>query len=144
MLDIADRRSTKSDLGRSQHSITRIGDADEVSAAFLLGLSLFYLPESDRKKRIARSGLTNLGGFCWLWCSVMVVLMMVLEINGPSPDRRFPDNSFFYVFTPNTYLSQNLDAIQWLTVSKIYPPNRACIVAALLRGERSGRVTGNR
>ena len=48
--DIAERRSTKSDLGRSQHSITRIGDVDEVSAAFLLGLSLFYLPESDRKK----------------------------------------------------------------------------------------------
>ena len=50
---------------------------------------------------------------------------------------------FFYVFTPNTYLSQNLDAIQWLTVSKIYPPNCAFIVAALLRGERSGSVTGN-
>lgn len=58
-------------------------------------------------------------------------------------DRRFPDNSFFYVFTPNTYLSQNLDAIQWLTVSKIYPPNCAFIVAARLRGERSGSVTGN-
>ena len=87
MLDIADHRSTKSDLGRLQHSITRIGDAYEVTAAFLLGLSLFYLPETDRKKRIARSGLTNFGGFCWLWCSVMVILMMVLKINGTSPDR---------------------------------------------------------
>ena len=87
MLDIADRRSTKSKLGCLKHSITRIGDADEVSAAFLLGLSLFYLPESDRKKRISRSGLTNPGGFYWLGCSVLVILMMVLKINGKSLDR---------------------------------------------------------
>ena len=58
-------------------------------------------------------------------------------------DRRFPDNSFSYVFTPDAYLSQNVDAIQWLTVSRIYPPNRAFIVAALLCGERSGSVIGS-
>ena len=110
MLDIADRRSTKSDLGRSQHSITRIGDADEVSAAFLLGLSLFYLPESDRKKHIARSGLTNLGGFCCSWCSVMVVLMMVLKINGTSPDHLIAGSltTRFFMFLLQTHICHKI------------------------------------
>ena len=110
MLDIADRRSTKSDLDRSQHSITGIGGADEVSAAFLLGLSLFYLPESDRKKRIARSGLTNLGGFCCSWCSGMVVLMMVLKINGTSPDHLIAGSltTHFFMFLLQTHICHKI------------------------------------
>ena len=71
----------------------------------------------------------------------MVVLMMVLKINGTSPDHLIAGSltTRFYVFTPNAYLSQNLDAIQWLTVLSFTLQTVRSLWPPVCVGERSAR-----